>query len=187
MLGWIDCALKFARSGFLELSPRDYVFIHDSREQGLESDVFVAVQVDRYVIMHSSWTLLSVRISEWLGDEMVESLRQTQNEIFGPVETITQEKPVKSAGNTYEGGLLFERSARAVNVKDSPRAYSLALSYEIAKNMHSPAVGTKVDGNDVAHLEIRKKVINVRCFASCLYLVDIFFMIRQQLLALSRP
>jgi len=174
-LGWVDRSLNYARSGFLELNPRDYVFVHDSREQGLESDVFVAVQVDRYVIMCSSWTLLSSRVSGWLGDEMVESLQQTQNEIFGPVEDITQKKPVKSAGDTYEGGLLFERSARAVNVKDSPRAYSLALSYEIAKNMHSPAVGTKVDGNDVGHLEIRKKVINVRRFPSCLYLVDIFF------------
>jgi hypothetical protein len=99
-----------------------------------------------------------------LGEGIIESLQQTQREVFGPDEEITQQKPVKSAGDAYQGGLLFERSARAVNVKDSPRVYTLALSYEIAKNLHAPAVGTKVDGKDMKHLEIRKKVIEVRCF-----------------------
>ncbi len=46
--------LNYARLGFLKLGPRDCVFVHDSSQEGLESDVFVAVQVDRCVIVYSS-------------------------------------------------------------------------------------------------------------------------------------
>ncbi len=56
---WTGChTLNFAHSGFLKLSPRDYVFVHDSNEQDLESDVFVAVQVDRYTLVYFYSTFL---------------------------------------------------------------------------------------------------------------------------------
>jgi hypothetical protein len=84
--------------------------------------------------------------------------------VIGPVEECTQGKPTLVNGK-YEGGLFFERHERAESVANTERAYPLSITYQMARQMHAPALGNKVyDGQEDENLEVRKDLMKVSSF-----------------------
>lgn len=77
---------------------------------------------------------------------------------------MTPDKAVydKNTGE-YVGGIAFERSERACNIKSSPRAYSLTQTYQTQNDVEAPALGTKVvfDAMEDEHTLIRSSLIKV--------------------------
>jgi hypothetical protein len=87
------------------------------------------------------------------GPELETQATEARKNAFGPLEEMSPSKPIRQLDGTYRGGLLVERSDRAANVKDAPRAYTLGISYEVQPNLHGPAPGNKADLRDEATIQ----------------------------------
>jgi hypothetical protein len=99
-------------------------------------------------------------LREAYGPELTRRATLARERALGPEADITLKKAEPSP-NGYTGGLLFERSDRAINVGGCPRAYTLAVSYEAQRNMHAPAPGNKATDVDQENLEIRQDLLYV--------------------------
>ena len=82
---------------------------------------------------------------------------------LGPREDRTAEKaffdPISCR---WQGGVEWERSELAVPVNSkSPRCYTLAQSYQYARNLTGPTVGAKVKGQLLTHHSLRNTLITV--------------------------
>lgn len=105
--------------------------------------------------------------SDSLPDGLGKSLETLQSHIMGPEELIDADKARKVDG-VWEGGLLWERSDYAVNIAASERCYTAAQSYQIQRNLTSPAVGAKVYGDPTDHHKLRRELVEVPTTASAL-------------------
>src|SRR6266487_5072828 len=99
-------------------------------------------------------------LSTAFGHDLVQQARSARQMALGPHEKLTQSRPTYENG-VYSGGMLFERSHRAVNVDGCPRAYTLAISYENIRQMHGPCPGSKDTDNEHENLLIRKELLYV--------------------------
>lgn len=81
---------------------------------------------------------------------------------LGPRDERTPLK-AKRQNKVWSGGAKYERSKRAKNVRNAPRCYSLAQSYQVQKNMTTPAASTKIamDEAPCEHMLDREKIIEV--------------------------
>ncbi|TFK78641.1 hypothetical protein K466DRAFT_606793 [Polyporus arcularius HHB13444] len=130
-------------AGFLKLRPSDFVFARSAHGSGAEED-------DHPVV----W----VTGSESLPDGLETSIEKLQTDILGPDELIDEDKARKVDG-VWKGGIHWERSDHAINIAASERCYTVAQSYQIQRNLTSPAVGAKVYGDPTDHHTLRRKII----------------------------
>ena len=74
----------------------------------------------------------------------------------------TASKPVKLDGG-YKGGAAFERDDLAIHVRNAPRCYTLAQSYQVQRNVVGPAAGAKINmgASPSPHLQLRQDIIKV--------------------------
>lgn len=114
----------------------------------------------RLLVMYVQFSL---SLRDALPEGMAKSLQDLQEDILGSEELMDAEKARKVDG-VWCGGIHWERSDYAVNIATSERCYTVAQSYQIQRNLTSPAVGAKVYGDRTTHHDLRKKVIQVcRC------------------------
>ena len=92
---------------------------------------------------------------------MRDGIMDARDRILGDREDRSSEK-ASIVDSEYRGGILWERSPHARNIEKSSRCYSLSQSYEIPRNLASPAVGTKARDEESFHQETRKKTVRVR-------------------------
>lgn len=88
---------------------------------------------------------------------------EARDAVLGDAEERTPDKPQGTSGDfTGSGGTGWERHKQAVCIGNSDRAYALAQSFQIQKNLMGPTVGAKVkDGNPSEHNELRLQTIQV--------------------------
>jgi hypothetical protein len=95
-----------------------------------------------------------------LDPETVKEAEIVRCKVLGPVEEITPSKPKMISGE-FQGGILFERSKRSINVDGCPRSYPLGTSYELQAKLHAPAPGNKAGRHDQQNLLLRSQLIKV--------------------------
>ena len=98
--------------------------------------------------------------SHAFGPELAHRVELARMAALGPEEELGWNKP-KFENGEFSGGILFERSGRAVNVSGSPRAYTLAISYENMRSVHAPSPGNKATDHDLENLLLRKELLYV--------------------------
>ncbi|KDR71681.1 hypothetical protein GALMADRAFT_213585 [Galerina marginata CBS 339.88] len=76
-------------------------------------------------------------------DYEVTDYEMLREDITGPPDLVTSTKAVKT-GESYSGGIAFERHDRAVNIKKGPRCYQLATTVQAQKVMSAPGSQGKV-------------------------------------------
>lgn len=92
-----------------------------------------------------------------------QQMKQARDRALGPREERSAAKPTKIDGE-YDGGAAFERDDSALNVRNAPRCYTLAQSYQVQRNIVGPAAGAKISMGEPPsdHLLLRKEILEVR-------------------------
>ena len=90
-------------------------------------------------------------------------MEAAQQAVLGLRADRSASKPTK-VDDVYTGGTEFERHEQALNVRNAPRCYTLAQSYQVPRNLVGPTAGAKVNMGEEpsAHLKLREQVIKVR-------------------------
>ena len=95
-----------------------------------------------------------------LSNDTIEKLNIARDNALGPREERTRNKASCTNGH-YDGGIRFERSARAIPVKNT-RCYSIGLTYQVQPNLVAPSAGGKVRGGGLDdELKERKFMVEV--------------------------
>ena len=92
---------------------------------------------------------------------MRDAILDARDRVLGDRKDRTPEK-ASVVDDEYRGGVLWERSPYARNIDKSSRCYSLSQSYEIPRNLSSPAVGAKARDEHTFHHDTRKRTVRVR-------------------------
>lgn len=105
---------------------------------------------------------------------MCSKIEDARDAVLGEADERTPDKPKGVHGDfTGTGGTGWERHKQAVSIGNSDRAYALAQSFQIQKNLTGPAVGAKVkDGNPSDHNELRLQTIQVSDILVSTMIVD---------------
>lgn len=95
-------------------------------------------------------------------EELIARMKEARDLGLGPREERTPFK-AKKQNRVWQGGVKHERSKRAMNVRNAPRCYSLVQSYQVQKNMTTPAASTKITMGEepCEHMLDREKIIQV--------------------------
>ena len=99
-----------------------------------------------------------------IAKKLRDDFKEAQRLGLGERNDRSPQKPTKLEDGTYEGGTAFERHDLALNVRNAPRCYTLAQSYQVQRNIVGPAAATKIAmGEEPSdHLRLRQKIIQVR-------------------------
>ncbi|KAI0705690.1 hypothetical protein C8Q76DRAFT_801423 [Earliella scabrosa] len=132
-------------AGFVILHPGDHILcrnIHGSKQE--EDDVL------------QMWVTANGIITA----DFRKQMKQARDNALGPREERSATKPTKVDGE-YDGGAAFERDDSALNVRNAPRCYTLAQSYQVQRNIVGPAAGAKISMGDPPsdHLLLRKEIL----------------------------
>jgi hypothetical protein len=103
---------------------------------------------------------------------IISKLDLARDEALGPRSERTRVKPTLD-GNGFVGGIQFERSNRAVPIKNT-RCYSMGIIHQKQKNLNAPSVGGKIEGgkwdDDLHRRKIMVQVIQINGFKERTYL-----------------
>lgn len=94
---------------------------------------------------------------------LIERAERVRELCIGEESACSYDKPSCTPGH-YEGGIRFERSKRAVNVRNAPRCYPVGPTFQKQRSLHAPGVGSKLDGNELEEdedVKLRKEFVEV--------------------------
>jgi hypothetical protein len=91
-------------------------------------------------------------------------MKETQKELLGDPDMVTAGKArLDESTGEYVGGIAFERDPSAISIHPNSRAYGLATSIQLARNLDAPHRGRKTLGK---HLNRRawltRKILKVK-------------------------